>query len=36
MYQAPIVSGPLAFALPHLANGKAFMMGTTAFRVEPY
>jgi Flp pilus assembly protein TadG len=36
IYQWPVVGGPLGFALSNLSNGKAEMMGVTAFRVEPY
>jgi Flp pilus assembly protein TadG len=36
IYQWPIVSGPFGFVLPNNANGKAEMMGVSAFRVEPY
>jgi Flp pilus assembly protein TadG len=35
IYQWPIVSGPFGYVLPNNANGKAEMMGVTAFRVEP-
>jgi Flp pilus assembly protein TadG len=36
IYQLPVVSGPLGFSLANLGNGKAEIMGVTAFRVEPY
>jgi Flp pilus assembly protein TadG len=36
IYQWPVVGGPLGFSIANLPNGKAEMMGVTAFRVEPY
>jgi Flp pilus assembly protein TadG len=36
IYQWPVVSGLLGFALANLQNGYAEMMGVSAFRVEPY
>ena len=36
IYQWPIVSGPLGYVISSLGNGKAEMMGVSAFRVEPY
>lgn len=36
VYQWPIVSGPLGYVLSTLGNGRAEIMGVSAFRVEPY
>jgi Flp pilus assembly protein TadG len=36
IYQWPIVGGPFGYVLSNLGNGTTEMMGTTAFRVEPY
>jgi Flp pilus assembly protein TadG len=36
IYQWPVVSGLLGFALANLQNGYAEIMGVSAFRVEPY
>jgi hypothetical protein len=36
IYQWSVVGGPLGFSIANLPNGKAQMMGVTAFRVEPY
>jgi Flp pilus assembly protein TadG len=36
VYPWPIVGGPLGWVLPNTGYGTAVMMGTTAFKVEPY
>jgi len=36
IYQWPIVGGPFGYVLSNLGNGTTEMMGTSAFRVEPY
>lgn len=35
IYQWPIVSGPFGYVISSLGNGKAEIMGVSAFRVEP-
>jgi Flp pilus assembly protein TadG len=36
IYAWPVIGGPLGFTLANLPNSSAEMVGTSAFRVEPY
>jgi Flp pilus assembly protein TadG len=36
LYAWPVIGGPLGFTLANLPNGSAEMVGTSAFKVEPY
>lgn len=36
IYAWPVIGGPLGFSISNLPNGTAEIVGTSAFRVEPY